>query len=703
MWKTFWNTDNVDTQWDVLLSIINFVLDECCPIRNINVYTNGNEWLTNEVVEAIQEKNRLFRVSCKSTKLQDWEKYKISRKHARNILLHTKEVFLKNELKENFANPRRFWQRLNNIIGNTRDSKAFTSIHNDLGEKIENQEAAEFMNEYFSNIGEALNENNSSVWHPHHYFFNGLPNKFSLTVVSEAIVQKYVKSLNVSKPSGIPFLNKRVLRDALSCIPFELTGLLNNSLINEHFPTCRKNGVITPIPKPGKLTLKSNWRPITILNTVGKLLEKIVHYQTSLYLQYHEILNDNQHGFRRSYSTSSAIHEFLIDIYECIRKKEVMGCLYIDYQKAFDTINHDILFSKLSLYGFSQNCINWFQSYLTGRTQCTKCNTNYISSPKNVCLGVPQGSTLGPLMFILYVNDICHISNIYDVKIKMYADDTVIYTTGTNMTEIHQTLQDCANYVNNWCIMNRLYMNMKKTKIMWFGTNSRDENENVNFETINIADHKIERVLSYHYLGIEIDSNLTFDKHLDNVVSKCNQKLYIFRKIRRFISERTAILVYKQTIRPLIECCSFIFNSGKTPKVTKIDKIQTKCVRIIENVNDKLLRRDEDVLNSKFGLMSLQHRRDIQLGCIMYKYSKNTLSVNRENLRSEGKVKFNCPFTRKSKIRASPFYRGVDLWNSLRVEHHRAENKKRFKNLLLSTMDWYEDDTKYCITYQMCT
>ena len=149
--------------------------------------------------------------------------------------------------------------------------------------------------------------------------------------------------------------------------------------------------------------------------------------------------------------------------------------------------------------------------------------------------------------------------------------------------------------------------------------------------------------------------------------------------------------MYKQTIRPLIEYCSFIFNTGKKVKIDKIDKIQSKCLRIIENCNDKLLRKEENILCKEYALTSLQQRRDVQLGCIMYKYSKNVLYIdkteNRENLRSEGKIKFKCPFTKISKIRSSPFYRGVDLWNSLKVEHHRAENKKRFKNLLIPTLD----------------
>ena len=545
------------------------------------------------------------------------------------------------------------------------------------------------MNGYFTHIGEHLNVGNTSVWSPHQFFANATPNSFSINVVTVEIVQKYIKSIDIGKPSGIEYLNNNVLRDALKCIPFELTTLLNNSIIYEIFPSKWKNGIITPIPKTGNLANKSNWRPITILNTVGKLLEKIVHYQTSLYLNLNEILVDNQHGFRRNFSTSSAIFEFLKDIYESIRIKEILGCVYIDYQKAFDTINHEILFSKLELYGFSKSCVNWFKSYLTGRTQCTKCNDVYISNPKDVTLGVPQGSTLGPLLFIIYINDICHIKNIFNVNIKMYADDTVIYASGKDMQEVRNTLQTCSTYVYNWCFENRLYINMKKTKIMWFGA-CNDSGNMIVHDTIDIADVCIERVWSYQYLGIDLDSLLSFDKHLENVVNKCNQKLHVFRKIRRFVSEDTALLIYKQTIRPLMEYCNFVIDSGKKVKVDNVDKIQLKCLRIIENCCKNSQKQDELTLCTKYNICTLRHRRDMQLGSIMYRYSKNEpfidSTVSRKNLRSENKIKFKCPFTKTSKIRKSPFYRGVDLWNSLKVEHHRAENKKRFKCLLSQTL-----------------
>ena len=331
--------------------------------------------------------------------------------------------------------------------------------------------------------------------------------------------------------------------------------------------------------------------PITILNTLGKLLEKIIHFQTSNYLKLNEILSDDQHGFRRDFSTSSAVLEFLIDIYDAKLTNQVTGCVYVDYQKAFDTINHDILFKKMVLYGFSKSSVNWFRSYLSGRSQMTKCENNFLSDPKTVSIGVPQGYTLGPLSFILYVNDLYHIKHIFNVGLKMYADDTVIYAHGKSVVEVQKTIQSCLTYVYKWCIVNRLYMNMKKTKVMWFENNtSKDVGGNY---TIRIDGTLLSRVFSYQYLGVELDDTLSYDKQLSNVVNKTTQKLYIFRKIRRFISESTAITVYKQMILPLLEYCNILFNNGKKGKLDKIDKIQSKCVRIIENCYD-VSKREKD-------------------------------------------------------------------------------------------------------------
>ena len=536
--------------------------DKYCPVISMKLNLDNEGWFTKEVIESIVEKNRLFKLAKCDKTSENWALFKTQRKYARKLLLNTKEEFLKNQIAENRDNPRAFWRKFNNVIGNTKNSQCFTTIFNDCGKKIDKSEAAEFMNDYFTHIGEKLNENNSTDWSSHLFCPNFPADNFLLNVVNEDIVQKYVNSLDITKPSGITDLNNKLLCDAFKVFTCELTALFNESITQGFFPQEWKMGIITPIPKSGNLMNKTNWRPITILNTFGKLLEKIIHFQTSTYLQLNEILCDDQHGFRKGFSTSSAVLEFLTDIYDAKLTNTVTGCVYIDYQKAFDTINHNILFKKMALYGFSKSCINWFMSYLSSRSQMTKCENTHLSTLNRVTIGVPQGSTLGPLLFILYVNDLYHIKHIFNVSLKMYADDTVIYAHGRSVNEVQNILQSCLNYVYKWCIGNRLYMNMKKTKIMWFENNNERNVVNNNY-VISINGISLSRVYSYLYLGVELDDMLNYDKHLDNVANKTTQKLYIFRKIRRFISQTTAIIVYKQMILPLLEYCNILFNSGR--------------------------------------------------------------------------------------------------------------------------------------------
>ena len=620
-WTSYWLSHDVNVKWKIFHEIVMRCADLYCPLVQMRLNTDSEGWLTKEVIEAIFEKNRKYKIARRSRSAEDWTSFKIQRKYARKLLLNTKEEFLKNQLEIHRANPRNFWRKLNGIIGNSKNSQTFTCIQNDNGVKLEKSDAAEYMNDYFTNIGESLNTNNDSIWCPHSFFQKPPSNGFLLNVIDENIVKKYIKHLDISKPSGLLNLNNKLLCDAFKVLTFELTALFNDSLVYQVFPSDWKMGMITPIPKPGNLKLKTNWRPITILSTPGKLLEKIVHFQTSTYLTLNEILTNDQHGFRQNYSTSSAILEFLTDIYDAKLTNMVTGCVYIDYQKAFDTINHNILYSKLELYGFSNSCVNWFKSYLGHRSQKTKCDGEYLSTSRPVTIGVPQGSTLGPLLFILYVNDLCHVKHIFNVSLKMYADDTVVYTSGNSVDEVKSTLQLCMDYVYNWCFSNRLYMNMKKTKVMWFQNTDKSTFPDVKY-TINVDGNVLSRVYSYQYLGVELDTLLSYDKHLESVVNKTMQKLFVFRKIRRFISEKTAITVYKQMILPLLEYCNILFNSGKKTKLEKVDKIQSKCVRIIENCYDVTKRANESDLCKLYNIESLQSRRDVQLACTMFRLSK---------------------------------------------------------------------------------
>ena len=184
--------------------------------------------------------------------------------------------------------------------------------------------------------------------------------------------------------------------------------------------------------------------------------------------------------------------------------------------------------------------------------------------------------------------------------------------SGASVTEVRFVLQSCLNYVYKWCITNRLYMKMKKTKTMWFETIVNNAVFGSDYD-ISIKDTTLSRVCSYQYLGVELDDVLSYDKQLENVVNKATHKLYVFRKIRRFISQSTAITVYKLMVLPLLEYCSILFKSGKKSRLDKVEKIQSKCIHIIKNCTEVSMRSKQSVLCCEYGLETLQTRRDTQL------------------------------------------------------------------------------------------
>ena len=280
--ESFWNQKDVNKKWMLFYEIVNCAADKSCPLIDMKFNTENEGWLTKEVLEAIFEKIDCLKLLNHSS-LENWAFFKAQRKYARTLLLNTKEEFLKNQIAENRNNPRAFWWNLNNILGNTKNRQCFNSVIDDSGKKLERKDAAEFMNKYFTTIGETLNIDYNTVWAPHHFFPIVKPNSFFLNVVDENIVLKYVKMLDISKPSGIDNVNNRLLCDAFKVVINELTSLFNESITQNVFPDEWKTGLITPISKPGNLLLKTNWRPITILNTLGKLLEKIIHFQTTTF------------------------------------------------------------------------------------------------------------------------------------------------------------------------------------------------------------------------------------------------------------------------------------------------------------------------------------------------------------------------------------------------------------------------------------
>ena len=283
-----------------------------------------------------------------------------------------------------------------------------------------------------------------------------------------------VKIIDVNKSSSIEHLNSNMLKKAFTILLIQLTHLFNCSLGSSIFPDEWKLGKIIPIPKSKVMKYVTNWRPISLLSLPGKLLEKLVHKQLVWYLRYNNLLSEQQHGFISRKSTSTAIQDFMYYVTNQINKYNMCSGIYIDLSKAFDSLNHSILLHKLKNYGIIGNSASWFASYLNNRQQKTLFNGKE-SCLSTIFSGVPQGSTLGPLLYILYVNDCFGKVLNVDSNVIMYADDTVLLSHGTSLNGVLVVNQKLFDDYVRWSDINLLNINVTKTKQMIICPRSKNE------------------------------------------------------------------------------------------------------------------------------------------------------------------------------------------------------------------------------------
>ena len=362
------------------------------------------------------------------------------------------------------------------------------------------------------------------------------------------------------------------------------------------------------------------------------------------------------------------------------------GCIYVDFSKAFETVNHVILLKKLEIYGFDVKSLKLLQNYITTRTQVTTVGER-TSSPRAVKCGTAQGSILGPLIYIIYVNDVLgQIEK--DVDIFLYADDMLIMTKHMNVEIMLSKLQQAMHKIYVWCLENRLTINESKTKYM-IVNNTKTEP----ISKISIAGKHLSRVTQYEYLGMIIHEKLNMDTQIESMYKKANKKLGIFSRIRRFITTETATKLYKTMIRPHLEYVDFIVDSGNKILISKIDRLQERALRRIEFCKVAENRKSYVELELLYGIERLTLRRKRSLLSQMFHQSKLEINHVTERsdriLRSSKKVKMKYKQSSLSKLHNSPYYRGVKLWNSLPIKIQKCTIKSEFKNQL---RDWLKNN-----------
>ena len=686
-WTLFYALTDPIELWDFILNMIRTHIDIMCPIKFLKIRSNSQPWITQEVIEAINDRNELYSDLQRSNDDGDIIEARRARNRTNRLVLNAKSEYITNTLEQHKDDPKKFWRILNNTLlkSENESSNIVFDIGNNQYSTPEN--SCEIINTHFANVGRRLNAqfDTDNIEDLYETVYNIDTNDDDIVFCLNDIV-KLVNNIDVHKGSGIDFLPTFILKDCFEKIPTQLTYLFNQSITLAIFPESWAIATITPIPKVGNTHLVNNWRPISIVPLIGKLMEKLCTNLLNKHLEINNILCDEQYGFRPKRSTSLAIFNYIKSITEEINRKKIVGAIYLDFAEAFDSINHDLLIHKLSDMGCNKRLLFWIKNYLKNRKIRTKLN-NTISTTEPLICGVPQGSVLGPALFLCYINDLALTVRRLGLDVSLFADDAVIYCSNHDQQFIQMRLERALSKIIYWCKANFININIGKTKFCIYGTKSRVEAIDIN--TIGEPESEISRCHQYCYLGVKLDEYLTLKQNYNNVFKKFSYKVYQFGKIKKYINTPTRILVYKQTVMPLVEYVSFMLNMNTNQDIMKLQRLQNRALRMCFDVYNPIDTSVND-LHVMARVKLLNERRDLSLLCIMYEMKQMQLyeRVGERITRQHDKYIFQTDVVNVGTYARSPYYCGSMLWNKLPSRIHEARTKAHFKSELKTLWGW---------------
>ena len=630
-------------------------------------------------------------IANKSGKPEDYIKYKRQRNYVCNLNKKSRRLFFEN-LSSTSNGTRNFWKEckpLFSINSDNHEEKLFLTDGDEL--ICDEFKVAQTFNNYFVNITESLPifkwnshlpstsifdilrkfENHDSIVNIRGF---GFSDYFEFSHVFPWETLEVIESLDSNKATSgnIPtHILKLIATDI--CIP--ITDCINNCINDGVFPDDLKLANVVPVHKGEDSCLKENYRPISLLPTLSKVVEKLFAKRIHAFMD--AKLSKLLCGFRSGYSTQHALFRLIQKWQSCLDKSGKIGSILMDLSKAFDSLPYDLLIAKLAAYGFSYSSLKLLQSYLSNRYQRTKIGSTF-SEWLLIILGVPQGSILGPLLFNIFINDLLII--IKNSEICNFADDNTLFSCESSLRVVLNNLELDLNKCLNWFRLNQLAVNPKKFQLMFLGVAEPNISLIINNQIIKCSEH-------VKLLGVYIDSKLTFNKHINNLCSKANMKINCLFRIRNFIGEKQAGLLGNAYILSYFNYCPLIWMFCSKTLGKKINQVHRRCLKAIYRKYDF----DLSDLLSELKIPSI-HTKHIHF--LLIEVFKSMHGLNPEFMRDFFQEKHLSINLRKSRLLSLPdakttlygtnsvHFQACLHWNSLPINIRNSRKVGSFRKLL---------------------
>lgn len=697
-WNCLYDELNPETVFDDFFRNFYGLFDLAFPpLRSKNGNTtkkkNNNKWITPQLIEEGNLLRNVYRVVRSSDRSDLKSKYlMLKKKHQQNII-HAKREFNDRKVINSNNISHATWNIIkeNLNISSTSDIPIFTKHISCPNESI-----ADEFNKYFINSVKDL-KSNLTVNQNYDLKITNISNSLFLSPVNSVEVERIIQTVCVKKSCGLDEIPCNILRFISKNISHVLSHIINVSFTTGTFPSQLKTAIISPVFKKGDKNLLSNYRPIALLSVFSKIFEKAYQIRFTSFLESKRILSDRQFGFTKGLSTQDAVLSFYNHILNSFNNRQKAAALFFDCAKAFDLIDHNLLLDKLHAYGIRGQALSWIKSYLSGRAQVVRIRqgvTEYISNSSPVNSGVPQGSVLGPTLFLVMINDIS--LNLHGNFLTVFADDTSSILVSRNEMDLSEKATKSINQMKEWCLHNGLVLNVQKTDLVHFTPLGTRQDLSLLVRSGDKPNVTVKQSEAVKFLGIFLDKNLSWEVHTENLIKKLSTKNFALLQLRKICSSQTLKCYYYSCINSLL--LYGILCWGNCTNIGRVLLCQKRIIRTMFCLKPQDSCRETF---KKYGILTVHNMYILEAACYVHAHIdqyRTCCDVN--NYLTRNASKLYVPSFNLAQVKRGPFITSIRIYNHLpdcfKTNLNVRVFKRKLKSLLRNYVFYSLDDFFNC-------